>query len=99
MQTQKKYRFNFIGSQSGAIGITYEIWDTYKCDNIHEALSYLYEDYQHFGSMKAYENGKLIELPEKINWVKVRSYRERERSPKTGSYRYYREDAPKDYKY
>lgn len=95
----KKYRFTFTGRQSGAIGIFYKISDTYKCNNVHEALSYLWTDYEHIKGLTIYENGKKIEEPDKIEWVKVRPYTERERSPKTGSYKYFREDAPDNYNY
>jgi hypothetical protein len=76
----KKYQFSFKGRQSGAIGIFYKISDTYEANNIHEALSLLYEDYEHIQGLTIKEGSKYVEVPEKINWVSVRSYREREKS-------------------
>jgi len=90
----KKYNFKFIGRQSGAIGITYKISDTYKTKDIHEALSLLYTDYDLIKGLQITENGKQIEQPKNIKWVNVRPYSERERNPKTGSYLYTRSDTP-----
>lgn len=94
-----KYKFSFTGRQAGAIGINYQIRDTYKAKDIHEALSLLWTDYDMVRGLTIHENGKLIKQPEKINWVKVRPYTQRERSPKTGSYKYTRDDAPTNYNY
>ena len=80
----KKFKFSFIGRQAGAIGIFYKITDTYEAKDIHEALSYLYEDYDHINGLKC--NDSKIEIPKEINWVKVRSNRERKREVKTGDY-------------
>lgn len=81
----KKFTFSFIGRQSGAIGIVYEIRDSYKAEDIHEALSFLYEDYEHIQGLKE-TSGE--EIPKKINLKEVRSYTTRYRTPKTGSYMY-----------
>jgi len=85
----KKYTFSFKGRQSGAIGIVYKIMDTYKAEDIHQALSYLYEDYSIITNLKEI-SGK--EIPTTIRFQKVRSYTTRERNPKTGSYLYTRSD-------
>ncbi len=85
----KKFTFSFNGRQSGAIGITYSIRETYKAEDIHEALSFLYEDYSLILGLKE-STGK--EIPREINFKKVRSYTTRERDPKTGSYKYTRSD-------
>jgi len=82
----KKFKFSFTGRQSGAIGITYKITDTYSAKDIHEALSMLYTDYDLIQGLNC--NDRKTEIPNKINWVKVRSYTQRERNPKTGSYIY-----------
>jgi len=90
----KKYNFKFGGRQSGAIGITYKISDTYNAKDIHEALSLLYADYELIKGLQITENGKQIDEPEIIKWVDVRPYSQRERNPKTGSYLYTRSDTP-----
>jgi hypothetical protein len=101
----KKYKVSFHGRQAGAIGIFYNIRDTYKAKDVHELMSLLYEDYEHFGGkveiyeIDEYGNKTKVSVPDKIEWVKVRSHNERERSPKTGSYKYSRDDAPHDYSY
>lgn len=90
----KKYTFKFTGRQAGAIGIFYKISDTYKCTNVHEALSYLYTDYEHIQNLTIYENSKVIDHPEVIEWVNVRPHTERERAANGGSYIYTRSDSP-----
>lgn len=89
----KKYRFTFKGRQSGAIGIFYKISDTYKCSNIHEALSYLWEDYEHISGLTIYQNSTKIDQPEVINWIKVRPHSERQRASDNGTYLYTRSDS------
>ncbi len=88
----KKFKFSFNGRQAGAIGIFYKITDTYKAKDIHEALSLLYEDYEHISGLEC-DYGK-TEIPKTIDWVKVRSHRERERDANGGSYKYTRSDSP-----
>jgi hypothetical protein len=88
----KKFRFSFIGRQAGAIGIFHKIVDSYKCKDIHEAMSYLYEDYEHIFQLKCVCDSKEIELPKNINFVKVRSNKLRQRNPTKGSYLYTRND-------
>lgn len=85
----KKFKFSFTGRQAGAIGMTYKITDTYSAKDIHEALSYLWTDYSLISQLKCNVSGKNIEIPEsnQIKWVKVRSYKERERNPQTGIYK------------
>ncbi|MES2382431.1 MAG: hypothetical protein V4538_15395 [Bacteroidota bacterium] len=90
----KKYNFKFTGRQTGAIGIFYPIADTYQAKDINEAMSLLYEDYEHLSNLSIKENGKEIDQPDKIKWVEVRKYSERERNPKTGIYLYTRSDTP-----
>ena len=84
----KTFKFSFEGRQSGAIGIFYQITDSYKANDLQEALSLLYEDYEHIGRLKITCNGKSIETPEKINFVKVRSNRERPRQQDKATYIY-----------
>lgn len=81
-----KYTFSFIGRQTGAIGITYPITETYDAKDIHEALSLLYEDYDQIRIVKSKRNSHDINVPEKINFVSVRSNTTRKRNEKTGSY-------------
>lgn len=86
----KTYKFSFHGRQAGAIGITYDIKETYKAQNLSEARSLLYEDYELIRptTIKIKENTKEIYL-EKFNncrWIEVRSNRTRKREEKTGSY-------------
>lgn len=90
----KKYTFKFTGRQAGAIGIFYKISDTYKCSNVHEALSYLYTDYEHIQGLNIYENSKPIDQPEFIKWVNVRPHTERKREANKGTYIYTRSDSP-----
>lgn len=82
----KTYTFKFNGRQSGAIGITYKISEGYKANDIHEAFSLLYEDYDSIRIERITENGKQIEAPKKINFINVRSNRERQRNLKNGQY-------------
>lgn len=90
----KKYNFKFTGRQTGAIGINYKISDTYQCEDIHEALSLLWTDYEHVSGLLIKENGKDIEQPKVIKWVKVRSHSERKRQSDGATYLYTRSDSP-----
>lgn len=83
----KKFTFSFTGRQSGAIGIFYKISDTYTAKDIHEALSLLYEDYEHINGLTIKSGNKTIEAPKTINWVKVRSHVERERKADRATYK------------
>jgi beta-galactosidase beta subunit len=87
----KKFRFTFTGRQAGAIGIFYKITDTYKAKDIHEALSYLYEDYEHIQNLKC-NNGE-IDIPNKINFIEVKSHKTRERQNDNATYKYTRSDS------
>ena len=42
---QQTFSFSFTGRQTGAIGIFYKIAHSYLANDIHEALSMVYEDY------------------------------------------------------
>jgi hypothetical protein len=79
------YKFSFVGRQSGAIGITYKIMEAYRANDINEALSLLYEDYELISQLRATEGSKDIEIPEDIKWIKVRRNSERKRKP-SGQY-------------
>lgn len=69
----KKYTFSFIGRQTGAIGIFYKITEVYNCENISEAKSCLYRDYEHISQLKIngssdlreYDKAKFIEVPKR----------------------------------
>lgn len=57
----KKYKFNFHGRQTGALGITYQISEEYNASCLEEACSMLYIDYEHFRGLHAYEGTKQID--------------------------------------
>jgi hypothetical protein len=69
----KKYTVSFNGRQSGAIGVTYQISETYEAANVHEVMSLLYEDYELIRGLVIKQGGKSVEIPQTIQWVKVRS--------------------------
>ncbi len=87
----KKYRLAFIGRQANAIGITYQIYDTYKANSLGEALFMLYTDYELIGGLTAKENNNTIDkdVISKTKLIPV-DYPKRQTSPTTGSYKYYR---------
>lgn len=91
----KTYRFKFRGRQAGAIGIFYEIFETYRCESLSEAKSLLYEDYEHIGQLTVYENAKQLPLEDfnDAEFIPVRSNKERRRDAK-GGYLYTRSDSP-----
>ncbi len=68
----KKYKFSFNGRQTGAIGITYQITDTYEAESINEAVSKLYADYEHFRELKL--NGKPFEI-KTSHFIDIPSYK------------------------
>lgn len=90
----KKYTFSFNGRQSGAIGITYQIRDTYKANSIGEAMYLLYTDYDLISGLQAKEGSHSIETAnvKLIPCDTSKCYPHRETDPKTGSYRYTRSD-------
>lgn len=90
-----KYTFSFTGRQSGAIGIFYQIQDTYKAKDVHEALSFLYEDYEHQMHLVIRENGVKIAIPNKINFVEVRKNSTRQRN-ENGEYLKTRSDSERN---
>jgi len=92
-----KYSISFHGRQSGAIGIFYDIKDTYKCEDLDTLKSLIYEDYEHIKSLVIKVDSKIIPntLFDKANFIPVRSNRERERN--NGSYLYTRSDASLKY--
>lgn len=89
----KTFRFSFIGRQARAIGITYQIADTYVAENLGQALYMLNTDYDSIRSLKAYQNGKLIDSETVRETALIACVvPKRETDPKTGSYRYRRSD-------
>lgn len=48
----KKFKFSFIGQQTGAIGITYPITKTYKANSLKDAINMLFTDYEHVRGLK-----------------------------------------------
>ncbi len=89
------YKFMFKGRQAGAIGIFYQISETYKADTLSEAKSLLYEDYEHIQISRILEGSKGIDKSyfNAAPFVPVRSNKERKRDLK-GSYFYSRSDTP-----
>ena len=73
----KKYTFSFNGRQTGAIGITYQITESYEANDIHESLSLLWTDYEMIRHLKVKQNGKSIKQPDVIKWANVRSLSQR----------------------
>lgn len=69
----KKFKFSFKGRQTGAIGIFYDITETYECLNISEAKSCLYRDYEHISNLsingskdlREYQAAEWIEVPKR----------------------------------
>ena len=57
----QKFTFSFTGRKSGAIGIFYKIRVTYEANDINEAMSLLYADYEHISGLKC--NGGKTEIP------------------------------------
>ncbi len=108
----KSFRFRFTGRQARAIGITYEIYDTYKnMKSLGHALYKLYTEYElikdltvwettGFGSIfDAYDSNK-IPKEEVLKTPLIKHIvPSRETSPNTGTYKYYRMDAPTNYKW
>lgn len=58
----KKYTFSFTGRQTGAIGIFYKITDVFEAENLSEAKSMLFANYEHFRGIRVQENGKAIDF-------------------------------------
>ncbi len=50
---KKTYSFSFVGRQNGAIGIRYNISDTYEANSLEEAVAMLGKDYEHGFSVAA----------------------------------------------
>ena len=105
-----RFRFNFTGRQARAIGITYPIWDTYEAKNLGQALHKLHTDYEHISKLRAWDTTKTgigdtwdsNQLdPALVSETDIEecTYPRRETSPNTGTYRYYRMDAPTNYKW
>lgn len=59
----KKYTFSFVGRQTGAIGITYKITDTYMAESVKDAVNMLFIDYEFLQGLKL--NGKDYEIKSK----------------------------------
>ena len=88
-----KYNISFNGRQSGAVGIFYDIKDTYKCEDLDTLKSLVYEDYEHIKLLVIKVDSKTIptELFDKAKFIPVRPNKERERHD--GSYLYTRSDS------
>lgn len=81
----KTFKFSFIGRQARAIGVFYKIEDSYKANNLSEALYKLYTDYEHISQIKV--NGEALTLEEvnKTGFTKC-EHSKRKTHPKTGTY-------------
>lgn len=102
------FRFRFKGRQTNAIGQVKEILDTYKCEFLGQALHMLHHQYDVLSMLNAYEDRSKafsyvplipisLKVVEKTAFIKCDA--SRETSPNTGTYKYYRHDAPDDYKW
>lgn len=56
------FNIKFHGRQTGAIGITYDISESYECSNLSELKSMLYRDYEHIRGLKIKEGSKEINM-------------------------------------
>ena len=92
----KKYLISFDGRQSGAIGITYKIRQTYRTNNLGEALYILWTDYEHITIHNVLENGQSIDFKgvDLIPCEISDCYPNRPTHPTTGSYYYTRSETP-----
>lgn len=111
MATEGTYRFKFRGRQARAIGQVTEIYDTYKAKSLGHALFMLFKDYDIVLNLEAFDTSDMrsmfdsfecTRVPEKVlKQTEIISFKypRRETSPKTGSYKYYRMDAPTNYSY
>lgn len=52
------YNFSFHGRQTGALGIRYDISETYIANNFNEAVAMLYTDYEHISLYRANKGKK-----------------------------------------
>lgn len=95
------YTFKFTGRQARAIGITYRIQDTYKCNSLSEAKSMLYKDYDLIQGIQITakdELGRKIEISQaEFNdapFVDVSNYKRTLKE--NGSYFYTRSNSPQE---
>lgn len=90
-----KFTFKFNGRQAGAIGIFYDIKDTYTAENISEAKSLLYEDYEHIRLISIHSGSKQIDKADfdKAPFITVRPNSERQRAADRATYLYTRSDS------
>lgn len=61
---KKKYTFSFYGRQTGAIGILYQIQDTYEEQDLETAVRKLFHDYELSRNLKL--NGKPFEIKDSM---------------------------------
>ncbi|MCC6447274.1 MAG: hypothetical protein IT215_01135 [Chitinophagaceae bacterium] len=111
MKKEQTFRFNFIGRQYNAIGQFNNIFDTYKAQSLGHALFMLHTDYLVARELKAFDTSNMrsmfdsfedTRVPDEVlktTELKSFKYPKRETSPNTGTYRYYRSDAPDNYKW
>lgn len=108
---EQTFRFNFIGRQYNAIGQFSKVYDTYKAKSLGHALFMLHTDYLVVRELKGYDTSKMRSMFDSYDETRIPDetlrttklvefkYPRRETSPNTGTYRYYRMDAPVDYKW
>lgn len=111
MTKEGTFRFKFKGRQARAIGQVTEFYDTYKAKSLGHALFMLYTDYDIVLKLEAFDTTDMRSMFDSFDFTKVSdkvlsqtelkrfNYPRRETSAKTGSYKYYRADAPTNYSY
>ncbi len=101
----RKFRFHFTGVQTNELGFTREIRETYDNEvySLGEALYKLYNDYERVKLINVYEDKSeayayvpltKIHLDSIKDVKHIKCKTEREISPHTGTYKYYRRDNP-----
>jgi hypothetical protein len=58
----KTYKITFTGRQTGAIGITYRITETYEAVSLEAFKQMLYTDYECMPGAIVWENDKLMKI-------------------------------------
>ncbi len=111
MATEGTYRFKFRGRQARAIGQVTQIYDTYKAKSLGHALFMLFTDYNIVLDLEAFDTSNMMSKFDSFECTRVPDeilkkteiisfkYPRRETSERTGSYKYYRMDAPVNYNY
>jgi hypothetical protein len=111
MATEYSFRFNFIGTQARAIGNPSKVYYTYKAPSLGHALFMLFSDYDIIRELNTFDTTdqrsmfdsfEETRIPRDVvrnTELKKHKHPRRETSPNTGTYKYYRSDAPDNYKW